>query len=153
MNVTRWRWFPLGLAAAMGCAVAVNGIMVYAACSGFPGVAGADGFDLSNQYNRVLAAARQQGELGWQIAADAPDSRSPVLRLSASDGSPLEVTSITARAERPVGPVDAIRLSFHQGADQGYRTDTSLPAGQWDIMLTILADGRSFSATRRIVVK
>ena len=153
MNTTAWRWFPMGLIAAMGIAFAVNGVMVYDAYRSFPGIAGADGFDLSNAYKRVLAAAQQQADLGWQIQTDLPDGQHPVLRLASRGGAALHVTSITAQAERPVGPVDATPLTFRSSTNGRYETDASLSSGQWDIMLTILADGHPYSTTRRIVVK
>jgi nitrogen fixation protein FixH len=153
MNGTAWRWFPAGLVAAMATAFIVNGVMVYDAYKSFPGVAGADGFDLSNQYKQILVAARQQDGLGWQVQVDLPDGLHPALRLRNRDGAPLHATLISARAERPVGPVDATLLNFQPAADGTYQTDASLSPGQWDIMLTIVANGQPYSTTRRIVVK
>lgn len=153
MNTTGWQWFPLGLIAAMGVTFAVNGIMVYDAYQTFPGIAGADGFDLSNQYKRVLATAQQQAGLGWQVRAELADGNHPILRLTSRDNAPLHATSITAQAERPVGPIDATPLTFLTGAGGRYEADASLSPGQWDIMLTIMADGQPYSTTRRIIVK
>jgi nitrogen fixation protein FixH len=153
MNTTIWRWFPHGLIGVMGIVFAVNAYMVYDAYHTFPGVAGTDGFDLSNQYKRVLATAQQQAALGWQIEADANNDRLPVLRLTDRAGAPLTATEINARAERPLGPVDATTLTFRAIEDGRYQADASLASGQWDIMLTVGADGRQYSATRRIVVK
>ena len=56
-----WRWFPWAIALSLLVVVAVNGGMVWAALRTFPGVAGTDGFDLSNHYNRVLAACGATG--------------------------------------------------------------------------------------------
>jgi nitrogen fixation protein FixH len=153
MNTTVWRWFPHGLIAAMGFVFAVNGYMVYNAYHTFPGSAGTDGFDLSNDYKRVLAAAQQQAALGWQIEADVTASRYPLLRLTDRNGAPLAAAAIDARAERPVGPADTTVLTFRSVGDGRYQADTSLFSGQWDVMLTVRADGRQYSATRRVAVK
>jgi nitrogen fixation protein FixH len=153
MNTNVWRWFPFWLIAAMGIVFVVNGYMVYDAYHTFPGIAGTDGFDLSNQYKRVLATAQQQAALGWQIEADATDHRFPVLRLTDRAGAPLAASDINAQAERPLGPVEATALTFRAIGDGRYQADTSLVSGQWDIMLTVHADGRQYSATRRLVVK
>ena len=70
MNTTVWRWFPHGLIAAMGSSSLVNAYMVYDAYTPSRASPATDGFDLSNEYKRVLAAAQQQAALGWQIEAD-----------------------------------------------------------------------------------
>ena len=153
MNTTVWRWFPHGLIGAMAVVFAINGYMIYDAYSTFPGVAGRDGFDLSNEYQRVLATAQQQAALGWQIEADSTQDHYPVLLLTERYGAPLSDATITAQAERPLGPVEATPLTFHAIADGRYQADTTLFSGQWDVMLTVHADGRQYSATRRLIVK
>ena len=153
MNTTVWRWFPHGLIATMGVVFLVNGYMVYDAYNTFPGVAGQDGFDLSNEYKRVLATAQQQAALGWQVETGVTDERFAALRLMDRTGAPLIATEISAQAERPVGPVDSTALTFRSTGDGHYQTDTSLYSGQWDIMLIVHADGREYRATRRVVVK
>ena len=89
MNTTVWRWFPHAMIAALGLVIVVNLYMVYDAYHTFPGVAGRDGFDLSNEYDRVLATAQRQTALGWQIEAEVADGRFPVLRLTDRTGAPL----------------------------------------------------------------
>jgi nitrogen fixation protein FixH len=153
MDTTVWRWFPAGLIATMGLVVAVNGYMIYDAYHTFPGAAGQDGFDLSNAYKRVLATAQQQAALGWQIEADATAAHYPVLRLADRNGAPLGAATIEASAERPVGPATTTALTFRPVGAGQYQADTALFSGQWDIMLTVRAADRSYSATRRVVVK
>lgn len=153
MNTTVWRWFPHGLIATMGIVFLVNGYMVYDAYSTFPGISGKDGFDVSNEYKRVLETAQQQAALGWQVEAGVVDERFPVLRLTDRTGAPLSAIGINAQAERPIGPVDATVLTFRSIGDGRYLADTSLYSGQWDVMLTVHADGRDYRATRRVVVK
>lgn len=153
MDTTVWRWFPVGLIASMGVVFAVNGYMVYDAVSTFPGAAGTDGFNLSNEYKRVLATAHQQAAVGWQIEASVTATRYPVLLLTDRNGAPLTVAAIDAQAERPVGPADTTVLAFRSVGDGRFQADKSLFSGQWDIMLTLRADGRVYIATRRIMVQ
>jgi nitrogen fixation protein FixH len=153
MSTTVWRWFPHGLIGTMGIVFLVNGYMAYDAYSTFPGVSGQDGFDVSNEYKRVLETAQQQAALGWQVEVGMADERFPVLRLTDRTGAPLSATGINAQAERPIGPVDATVLTFRSISDGRYLADTSLYSGQWDLMLTVHADGRDYRATRRVVVK
>lgn len=153
MDTTVWRWFPAGLIAAMGLVVAVNGYMVYDALETFPGQAGQDGFDLSNEYQRVLATAQQQAALGWHVEAETAGGRVPVLHLTGRDGAPLDGVTIDAKAERPVGPADSTALSFRAVGNGRFEADKSLFSGQWDILVTIRAAGHTYSTTRRVVVK
>jgi nitrogen fixation protein FixH len=46
----------------MGVVVAVNAGMIFAALASFPGKAGSDSFDLSNQYDAVLDHAQRAAE-------------------------------------------------------------------------------------------
>ena len=153
MSTTAYRWFPHGLAAAMGVVFVINGYMVYIALSSFPGVAGTDGFDLSNGYNRVLATAAQQSALGWQIEAGQDDARHPMLRLTDRLGAPLTGAAIDARAERPLGPPDTTVLGFHAIDPARYQADAALFPGQWDLLVTVTSGESRFTTTRRIVVK
>jgi nitrogen fixation protein FixH len=153
MDTTVWRWFPVAMIGAMGIVFAVNGVMVYDALHSFPGAAGSDGFDLSNRYDHVLATAQRQAALGWQIEADVTATHQPSLLLADRNGAPLAATAIDASAERPIGPPDTTALAFHPIGHGRYQAETSLFSGQWDIMLTVHADGRLYSATRRVVVK
>lgn len=148
-----WRWFPLGITAAMLVVIAVNGYMIWQATSTFPGSAGEDGFDLSNAYGKVLDRAAAEAALGWSVKAELDGAR-PVLRLTTRDGAPLAGAQVTAQAERPLGPPDRTRLTFHAARDGSYVSTEPLPAiGQWDLLLTVTRDGQVFHATPRVVMK
>lgn len=163
-----WRWFPVWLGAAMGAAFAINGYMVYTAVSTFPGAAGQDGFDLSNGYKRIMATEARQAALGWQVDAAVDAGRHPILHIGTNAstspagtslagtplvGTPMADAVIEAEAERPVGPKEATTLSFKPAGDGTYAADRSLFSGQWDILLTIHDHGRTFTGTRRVVVR
>jgi nitrogen fixation protein FixH len=153
MNTTVWRWFPLGLIAAMSVAFAVNGYMVYTALRSFPGTAGTDGFDLSNGYGRVLHAAAEQSALGWRIEANLDEKRHPVLQLSDRAGAPLAPDALEAHAERPVGPLESTVLDFKSVGEGRFQSEQALFSGQWDLMVTVHADGQSTSTTQRVMVR
>lgn len=153
MDTNYWRWFPAGLIGAMGIVFLVNGYMVYDALHTFPGEAGRDGFDLSNSYDHVLATVKEQTALGWQIDAVVSETRQPELRLTDRTGAPLSTAAIDAQAERPLGAPETTVLTFHPIGEGQFLADSVLVAGQWDIMLTVRADGRLYSATRRVIVK
>jgi nitrogen fixation protein FixH len=153
MNTTVWRWFPLGLIAAMGFVFLVNGYMVFIALSSFPGTAGTDGFDLSNDYKRVLQAAARQSALGWHIEAELDAARHPILHLADRTGAPLIADAIDAQAERPVGPAETTVLAFRPIGEGRFQADQTLFSGQWDIMVTVHEGGQFESTTQRMVVR
>jgi nitrogen fixation protein FixH len=153
MNTSSYRWFPHGLFAAMGIVFAVNAYMVYSALHTFPGVAGTDGFDLSNSYNRVLETTAQQAALGWRIEADLDETRHPVLRLTDRSGAPLTGAAIDARAERPLGPPETTVLTFQPADAALYHADAALHPGQWDVLVAITSGDSRYTTTRRIVVQ
>ncbi len=150
---TAWRWFPVGLFVTMALVFAVNGYLVWTAVDTFPGVAGMDGFDLSNGYDRVLRAEQAQAALGWQVDAAVDAGRHPVLRVTDRAGAPLPGAAIDAQAERPLGPPNTTALSFHDLGNGRLMADMTLFSGQWDVMLTVRANGKVFSTTRRLVVR
>ena len=153
MDRSPYRWFPLGLFASMAVVFAVNGYFVYAAVDTFPGVAGTDGFDLSNGYDKVLATAEKQAALGWQVEAGLDAADHPVLRLTNKAGVPLQGVVVDAHAERPLGPVEATILSFHPLDAARYQADATLASGQWDVMMTVTSGESRYTSTRRLVVK
>lgn len=148
-----WAWFPIGLIASMFLVFLVNGYMVYTALASFPGEAGADGFDLSNNYDKVLGTVARQQKLGWTVETGLDHANHPALRLAGAAGSPLPPAVIEARAERPVGPAEATPLTFHQAEPTRYVTDRSLPRGQWDLVLTVRAAGQTLTTTSRLIVQ
>lgn len=105
-----WRFFPLGLTAAMSVVFAVNGELIWSALHTFPGAAGGDeGFALSNNYNAVMDQAQRAAALGWTVQAAIDHAGRPVLTLAGSDGLPLRSVAVAASAERPLGEPDMQR--------------------------------------------
>ncbi len=149
-----WRLFPWLVAAAMGVVVAVNAGMIFAALASFPGKAGNDGFDLSNQYDAVLEHAQRTAELGWTMLARTDATGRPEVTLTDRQGSPLTGASVAAAAERPLGAPETRRLVFHETDAGHYVADTALTLpGQWDLTLSASAGGSQVAATRRIIVR
>jgi nitrogen fixation protein FixH len=149
-----WRLFPWLVAGAMTVVVVVNAGMIYAALASFPGKAGNEGFELSNQYDAVLDHARQAEELGWTITAVAGKAGMAEVVLTDRNGAPLTGATVGAAAERPLGDPKVRQMTFHEGTAGRYVADAALPLpGQWDLTLSASADGHTMAATRRIVVR
>ena len=146
-----WRWFPAAMLGSIAVVFVVNGAMIYAAVSTFPGQAGEDGFDLSNAYARVQDGAARQAALGWQLALEPDDGRHVVARVTGGDGAPLPGAGVAVRAERPVGPAAATVLLFGGDGDRLVSLET-LPAGRWTVQVTIAAGGQTLTTTRRLTI-
>ena len=149
-----WQWFPWALVASLGVVVAVNITMVSFALHTFPGQAGSDGFDLSNHYDQVLATVRREAALGWDLRAMPSDAGRPVLMLTDRSGAPLRDARVVGTAERVLGPPETVHLVFRDDGAGRYVADAALTMpGQWELQLSVGAQGRTLAATRRIVVE
>ena len=147
-----WRYFPWIMVLALGVVIAVNVGLMWSAFATFPGAAQNDGFDLSNDYDRILAAKKQQDERGWLVNAVA-EQRLPVVRLFDPSGAVLQGAQVEATAVRPVGPPSRSEIVFRQAGDGRYVGAEPLPLqGQWDLMLRVSVGDRRMRVTRRIVV-
>lgn len=147
-----WRWFPLGVVAAMLGVIAVNGGLIYAALHSFPGAAGEDGFDLSNNYDRVLTASARQAALGWHVRVGLDPAHHPILEVADAKGRGLAATSVQVDAERPVGPAETTKLSFHTMGQARLAAGEPLPSGQWTLYVQVVSQGQTFSTTQRLIV-
>ncbi|MDA8251062.1 MAG: FixH family protein [Rhodospirillales bacterium] len=148
-----WRFFPWAVVGAFVVVFAVNGGMVWAALSTFPGIAATDAFDHSNHYDEVLAAAARQATLGWRVEAGTEAGRA-TLALTDRAGQPLVGAAIAATARRPVGPDQTTPLGFHEVAPGRYLADAALPdPGQWELRLAVTRGGATLHAAPRVVVR
>jgi nitrogen fixation protein FixH len=118
----------------------------------FPGLATAHGFTDSNGYDRILATAAKQAALGWEVRATVESSR-PVVTLTDRDGAPLAGARVEGEAERPLGDAPPVRLAFTPTTPGRFEADRALAPGNWEIDLTVTAEGGVFHATRRLIAR
>lgn len=145
-----WRFFPWAIAGTILFVIAVNAVMITTAVRGFPGRIGRNGFDLSNQYNAILAEAERAAALGWSLHTALRDGKL-VLHARDAAGQALQGVSFTVEAQRPVGPPAWRLLTFLPEADGSCVSTSTLEAGgQWDLLITLRANGAEMHATRRL---
>ena len=150
---TAWRWYPWAVIGVLGFVAVVNGGMVWAALSTFPGVAITDSFDHSNEYDSILATAAREAALGWQVTADAPGGHA---RLTLADraGHPIAHARLVGRALRPVGPDDTTMLTFREAAPGRYLADQVLRLqGQWELRVVVTDGTDTLHAAPRVLVQ
>lgn len=148
-----WDWFPRAIWISLLAVIVVNAGMIWAALSTFPGSAGADGFDASNGYNKVLRAEAHAKALGWHIALRLRDGNRPALDLTGPDGRPIRGAKIGMEAERPVGPPERRAIAWTEPAPGHFRASTTLPRGRWMLHLTLRAAGHVVIATRDLIAE
>jgi nitrogen fixation protein FixH len=149
-----WPFFPWFIAAAIGVVIAVNCFMAYSALHTFPGNAGSDGFDLSNHYNAIIERVKQEAGLGWAVQAEADQTGHPVVMLTDRSGAALAGAEVEAIAQRPLGDRRTRQVRFTEVSPGHYHGDVTLDeSGQWELEIWVIADGKEFSATRRIMAR
>ena len=152
--MSNWKWFPWCIALGMGVVISVNMGMVYAALSTFPGIAGSDGFDLSNHYDNVIERMEKQSSLGWVMTVEADAQGLPVIDLAGPNGAALAGAVIEAKAERPVGDPRTRGERFTEVTPGHYKGAIPLDLkGQWDLAIKARAAGHDFVTTRRVIAR
>jgi nitrogen fixation protein FixH len=151
------RWIPACFFAFFGVVFAVNGVMVYVAMSSWTGVI-ERAYDRGLGYNRKLAAARAQDELGWQAAIDFEQQGGAhgFLALTVEDGNGNGIGRAEAHAlfHRPTheGHDFLVRLEAMPGG--GFGAPVELPLeGMWDVRVQIDRGEVSYRFAERIFVR
>jgi len=145
-----WRYFPFAIIGALAFVIIVNAAMITTAVQGFPGKTGRNGFDLSNQYNTVLDRADREAALGWQAEVSLRNGH-PILRILDRDATPLANAHVIAEASRPVGPEHSATFAFTTTGDGTHIASAALGApGQWDLRITVQANGQTWHASKRL---
>ena len=146
-----WRFFPLAVALALTFVAAVNTYMIVNAMRTFPGEV-ANGYEISNVYNRIIVAEQAQVALGWKVVLFGNNGHLAV-RIAGADGRPLQGLTLTAKARRPVGPENITALTFADDGGGHWLSARPLDLGQWLVDLTVTAPGRNYVITRRVIIR
>ena len=119
-----------------GTVIAVNVVMARFALTTFGGTVVDNSYVASQEYNRWLAQARAQQALGWKtdFAVD-PDRRVEI--ATRDKAAPIADAKVSGIAQHPLGRAPDVRLSFVSTGEGHYRTLEKLPAGRWNVHLTI----------------
>ncbi|MEK6636450.1 MAG: FixH family protein, partial [Pseudomonadota bacterium] len=99
-----------------GVVIAVNLVMARFAVSTFGGTVVDNSYVASQNYNRWLAAAEQQSQLGWKATLSLDGSRRVLVR-AAKAGLPVTGLTVSGTATHPLGRAPSIPLSFAASAD------------------------------------
>jgi nitrogen fixation protein FixH len=153
-------WYPYIFVGAFLVVIGVNATLAYFATTTFTGLSTTDAYEKGRLYNRALAAAKAQAELGWSVETKVQPRAGtavPGYVLAVSyrdhDGKPVEGLSVTARVLRPTiaGYDHEVTLTPQGGGIYGGTYDLPMN-GVWDLDLTALGEGVSYQHEQRIVI-
>mgnify|MGYP001439630342 CR=1 FL=1 len=135
----------------------VNAIMMTLAIRTFPGADARNGYDVSQAYNREIAAARQQAERGWSsdirlVRVDGSARLS--LTLKDRGGVAVSGLAIEAQLAHPSDKRKDHGFDLKEIAPGVYEADEpGLSGGAWDIRLSGTRGGeRLYSAHARTIL-
>jgi nitrogen fixation protein FixH len=132
---TGWHMTAI-LVAFFGVVVAVNVVMARFAVGTFGGTVVDNSYVASQNYNRWLAAAERQSQLGWETKLSLDRSRRLAVQADKA-GIPLSSLTINGIASHPLGRAPSIPLSFAASPNGGYVSQQRLPQGRWKIALSL----------------
>ena len=151
------RLYPWIFVAAMGLVILVNAALIFFAVHSFSGLATQDAYAKGLAFDRGLAAAQAQAELGWQVdVAATPDpATAATVTLSAdfrdAAGRGLDDLAVRAFLVRPTsaGHDRAVDLADH--GEGRYRATTALPLrGEWLLTIVAKRDSQTWQSTQRV---
>lgn len=130
-------WHMAGIMIAFfALIVAVNALMATYAVSTFGGKVVENSYVAGQRYNGWLRQARAQRALGWAVELGRTPDRRISATVSAGD-SRLTDARVEGVASHPVGREDDVALRFAAAGGGRYVSDRPLPAGRWDVHLTV----------------
>jgi nitrogen fixation protein FixH len=124
------------LIAFFGVVISVNIVMASFALSTFGGTVVDNSYVASQHYNEWLARADAQDRLGWNKNVTVDENRHVRLTVR-NDGAPIEGPRIVATLRHPLGQAPARALRFFPAADGALRSVEVLPAGRWQLDLSV----------------
>ena len=138
--ITGWTvlWW---LVAFFGVIIAVNLAFVYFALETWPGLTTRHAYEEGLHYNKTLADAAKQHQLGWvsQVAlgrATAKGQRLLSVRMSRQGKTPVSGLTVTAELSRAVGETLVIKARLGEERQGIYDALVRLPApGRWEVQV------------------
>lgn len=134
----------------------VDGIMVTLAVNTQSGVVTDHPYEKGLAYNKVVAAAEAQSQLGWSseiefAGSGGSEKTSGSLKfvLSDSDGKKLSLEKAVAYISRPTASGMDFSLDITSG-----QAEVEFPAfGLWEVRVEAIHAGTAYQQSRRIVVQ
>lgn len=141
-----------------GIMLAVNMLFLFSALSTFNGGEGGKAYQAGLEYNRTIAAARQQDLLGWSHSVEADMAGEVRVTLRDGKGAPISMPELRGEIARPVAEKFTRTLIFKEVRPGLYVADAgALEAGNWMMSFAARAgeqnDAIIYRARKRLWLK
>jgi nitrogen fixation protein FixH len=141
-----------------GLVMAANIAFVVAALTTFNGGEGGKAYQTGLEYNRTIAAARQQDTLGWTHSISAGVAGEVRVELTDMGHSPVRGLALSGEIARPVADKFTQALSFKEVQPGVYVADADvLEPGNWMVNLQARSDQHNhaiiYRARKRLWLK
>lgn len=129
--------------AFFGIVIAVNVTMARLAIGTFGGTVVDNSYVASQHFNRWIEQGEADRALGW--TSDVSRQADGTLRLTLRDrtDAPIAGAIVVADARHPLGAEPDRIISLSQTAPGIYASSDHIPAGRWQITVTVRHQGRS----------
>jgi nitrogen fixation protein FixH len=151
-------WYPFIFVAFFVVIIGVNGTMAYFATSTFSGLSTDHAYEKGIGYNRNIAMAKAQAEMGWKVdAAVTPAAvkgqADIVLTYHDRDNRPVTGLDVNAILVRPTAKGSDQTVALSARAPGVYATTVALPlAGEWDADILAVGSGIAYQVQRRFIL-
>jgi nitrogen fixation protein FixH len=154
----RDRWIPWAFVAFFGVVLAANGAMIWIAFATWTGLETEGAYQKGLAYNRTLAAAKAQEELGWRVDLSVAPTGGRLaeieLKLADRNNNVMQDARVTAAFVRPTHAGHDLELvvpHIHAGI---YGADAALPfSGVWELHLTVESGDDTYRLRQRIYLR
>ena len=151
------RWIPWYFVMFFAVVFSVLGGMVYMALHTYTGVTTKNSYEKGLAYNKAIEAEAQQEALGWRgelrLTPDAAGEARVDFSLRDADGKPIEKADVKLMMVRPTRDGMDQSTVMQMAADGHYTVAIHLPAqGLWEARLAVMAQGKNYQMTKRVVV-
>jgi nitrogen fixation protein FixH len=156
----RGRWIPWSFVGFFLVVFIANGFLIVFAFTSWTGLDGADAYRRGVHYNRALAAAAHQAELGWHSEIAFADKGGKAGRiefvLTDRGDAPVRHAAVKAMIVRPTAAGHDFTETLAESAPGRYAAIVAFPMqGQWEVRVLAQshdAENDRFAAVARIMV-
>lgn len=158
---SRGWWYPWLFVGGLGLVVAVNGVLITVAIDSFSGLQTTQPYERGLEYNRILASARAQEALGWQVTLDVtpvgegglPQRVDIEARFLDPEGRGLDGMAVEALLLRPAARGHDLEVPLVGRGGGRYVASPDLPLrGQWELRIVAAGKDMTWQSSRRILV-